>query len=336
MPASPGGAIADIYMTSFQTSVDSLLAAGRSNAPSSVLAAMKALILAVSKIDEDVQIYERDRINELDEAEQDRLHALKRNCNGTLSNLMTAAKNHATSSGLSPVSLLDAAASHLTVTVIDIVKMLRTRLATAQEREKCSRMSSSASTTRSTPPRAATNGISSPVGNVRLDNLKKGGSIGSTSSFRDRFSPISEGGGRSRGQHMPERSLDSQSSFGAGRRVVETPDRYDVGGHGGSGDVGYSSRAINRGHYGRPSGGSSSFRYSNREEDPGLNGRHYSSSPDGESEGHGLYASSVGSVDQEVFDSPPGGRIGDDVSLEQGRSDEEAWEELKVCRMQCY
>jgi hypothetical protein len=298
---------------------------------------MKGIVLAVTRIDEDVQVFERDRIHDLDETDQERLVNLKRNCNGTLSNLMTAAKNHANSAGLSPVSLLDAAASHVAVTVVDIVKMLRTRPATAQEREQSSRLSSTASTSRSPPSRTPTNGsISSPVGNLRLDNLKKGGgSIGSTSSLRDRFSPISENGGRTRGQHGADRSLDSQSSFGTGRRVVETPERYDAVDHrgGGGGGGAYGSRTVDRGHYGRPSN-SSSFRYSNRGEDhQEPNGRHYSSSPDGESEGgRGRYASSVGSVDQEVFDSPPGGRIGDDVSLEQGRSDEEMWEELKVCR----
>jgi hypothetical protein len=323
MPASPSGAIADIYMTKFQAAIDSLLTAGRSNAPASVLSAMKALVLAVSKIDEDVQTFERDRINELDDVEQDRLHVLKRNCNGTLNNLMTAAKNHATSSGLSPVSLLDAAASHLTVTVIDISKMLKIRPATAQEREQSSRYSSTASASRSPSTRTPTNGVSSPVGNPRLGSLKKEGSIGSTSSFRDRFSPVSESGGRPRPQHGPDRSLDTQSSFSAGRRGG-TPDYFD------SGDTYGSKRSDNRGHYGRPSGGSSTYRYSNREDEPEPNGRRYSSSPDRESESRRRYASSVGSVDHEVFDSPPGGKLGEDVSLEQGKSDEESWEELKV------
>jgi len=45
----------------------------------------------------------------------------------TANNLTTAAKNYVTAKGLSPVSLLDAAASHLTATVIEIIKIVLIR-----------------------------------------------------------------------------------------------------------------------------------------------------------------------------------------------------------------
>ena len=128
MPTSPDGAILDTNVTAFQSSIDDLLIGGRSNAPSSVIIATKQVINAVARIDDDVQSFEsRGGIDHFSEDERDRLNALKSKCNATLSNLTTAARNHATGQGLSPVSLLDAAASHLTVTIIDLVRMVGMR-----------------------------------------------------------------------------------------------------------------------------------------------------------------------------------------------------------------
>ena len=42
----------------------------------------------------------------------------------TLDNLMTATRNHAMGGGLSPISLLDAAASHVAVSAIEIAKLI--------------------------------------------------------------------------------------------------------------------------------------------------------------------------------------------------------------------
>ena len=133
MPASADGQIVDVHVTAFQSSIDSLLVAGRSTTPSSVLGAMRQVVAAVSTIDADVQAAERTSRRSLPDADAERVVQLKAKCNATLSNLVTAAKNHATSAGLSPVSLLDAAASHLSVTVIDLVKILRVRKATMTE-----------------------------------------------------------------------------------------------------------------------------------------------------------------------------------------------------------
>ncbi|KAK9899371.1 hypothetical protein P389DRAFT_194371 [Cystobasidium minutum MCA 4210] len=130
MPTSPGGAIMDSHVTRFQSSIDDLLIAGRSDAPSSVIIATKQVINAVARIDEDVQEYESAGMaDQLSPDDRERLHALKSKCNATLSNLTTAARNHATGHGLSPVSLLDAAASHLSNTIIELVRLLLMRKA---------------------------------------------------------------------------------------------------------------------------------------------------------------------------------------------------------------
>ena len=58
-----------------------------------------------------------------------------RKLSATANNLITASKNFANSSGLSPVSLLDAAASHLSTAVIEIVHLVKIRASPADELE---------------------------------------------------------------------------------------------------------------------------------------------------------------------------------------------------------
>lgn len=53
----------------------------------------------------------------------------------TLSNLVTASKTHATSYGLSPVSLLDAAMSHVSASVTELAKLLLIKRLKPNERE---------------------------------------------------------------------------------------------------------------------------------------------------------------------------------------------------------
>lgn len=52
---------------------------------------------------------------------------LKSRVSATANNLITATKNHASSNGMSPVSLLDAAASHLSTAVVELVKLVKVR-----------------------------------------------------------------------------------------------------------------------------------------------------------------------------------------------------------------
>ncbi|GAA5859755.1 hypothetical protein JCM1840_006439 [Sporobolomyces johnsonii] len=127
MPASPDGLINDSSVAAFQTSIDDLLQAARSKEPSSVLPAARAVVSACAKIDSDVQSISPARLASLPLADQDTVNALKAKINATLSNLMTASKNHAMSFGVSPVSLLDAAASHLAATIVELVRILKIR-----------------------------------------------------------------------------------------------------------------------------------------------------------------------------------------------------------------
>ncbi|KAH9914833.1 uncharacterized protein B0H18DRAFT_1125269 [Fomitopsis serialis] len=133
LPVAQDGGLLDIHVTAFVTAIDSLLTAGRSNAPTRVLTPMKAVVNAATIILEDVKMYERRARRDFD---IDSLRVLRERLEATLSNLVAASKTHATSSGMSPVSLLDAAASHVSSTVTEIGKLVLVRKATRAEQEQ--------------------------------------------------------------------------------------------------------------------------------------------------------------------------------------------------------
>jgi protein SPA2 len=112
---------------------------------------MKAVVNAVSAIVEDVRQYERRPKST--EVDLNVLRLLRERAEATLSNLVAATKNHATSSGMSPVSLLDAAASHVSSTITEMGKTVFIRKATQAEQEQFSPGPI-------TSPNSATNGFS--------------------------------------------------------------------------------------------------------------------------------------------------------------------------------
>ncbi|CAH7685010.1 hypothetical protein PPACK8108_LOCUS19475 [Phakopsora pachyrhizi] len=112
----------------------------KTNVNDEVISAMRVVINAVANLDEDVQQFELNSSSNsansaLSLEDQEKLEALKDRINSTLSNLITASKNHVVSFGLSPISLLDAAASHLSFSLIELVKLVGMRAATAAEIE---------------------------------------------------------------------------------------------------------------------------------------------------------------------------------------------------------
>ena len=89
---------------------------------------MKAVVDAVSAIIEDARAYDLSQRSK-DDAPIDypTIDNLCERTQATLSNLVTASKTHATSYGLSPVSLLDAALSHVSASVTELAKLLLVR-----------------------------------------------------------------------------------------------------------------------------------------------------------------------------------------------------------------
>lgn len=83
---------------------------------------MQSIVLTCKLITEQVESHENSsRSNAMT---TEKLLSLKSQFSTSLSALLTAAKNHARSMGISPVSLLDAAAGHLTSVIVDLVKSL--------------------------------------------------------------------------------------------------------------------------------------------------------------------------------------------------------------------
>jgi hypothetical protein len=96
---------------------------------------MKAVVVSCKAITEDVEAYENDETKDIDADKKDRLYAMKSQFSKGLSNLMAAAKTHANGMGISPVSLLDAAATHLTSTVVELIKLFGMRNGTGSDRD---------------------------------------------------------------------------------------------------------------------------------------------------------------------------------------------------------
>lgn len=185
LPASADGAILDIHVTAFLSAIDGLLTAGRSNAPTQVLTSMKSVVNAVTVILDDVRTFESRPKRDRSDIGPDVTRSLRERAEATLSNLAAASKTHATSLGLSPVSLLDAAASHLSATVTEICKTVSIRKATAAEQDRFSSQLHGPS---------ASTGFTSPLRTVAEENgHRRAGSSVSARGANGRFTEAYNG-----------------------------------------------------------------------------------------------------------------------------------------------
>ncbi|KAF8839446.1 hypothetical protein BDN67DRAFT_953449 [Paxillus ammoniavirescens] len=204
LPVALDGGLVDTHLTAFVSGIDSLLTAGRSNAPTRVLMPMKAVVNSASAIIEDVRAYES-RPTRVD-VDIDHLRSLRERLEVTLSNLVAATKTHATSSGMSPVSLLDAAASHVSATITEISRLIFIRKATRAEQEEFST---------STPPSQSAYSYAPPLRSI--DELRSGHerkSSGGTLRRGDGESPMGTIGrfGDRRGASSSEPSSSNTNS----------------------------------------------------------------------------------------------------------------------------
>ncbi|KAG9790395.1 hypothetical protein KCU88_g1335, partial [Aureobasidium melanogenum] len=118
------GLVKDVHVTRFQLSIDELLRIARSDAPQAVLDHMKTVVLAVRGITSDI---DAEAPTDKDDELKQRRVKLKSKVSATANNLITASKNFASANGLYPVSLVDAAASHLTAAVVDLLHIVKIR-----------------------------------------------------------------------------------------------------------------------------------------------------------------------------------------------------------------
>lgn len=129
--SQPDGLVKDIHVTNFQVSIDELLRTARSGEPLQILDQMKGVVVAVRRITNDIETSQT-----RGEVPNHLRGKVKTQVSTTANNLITASKNFANSNGLSPVSLLDAAASHLTTSVIDLIRAVKIRPTPAEELEE--------------------------------------------------------------------------------------------------------------------------------------------------------------------------------------------------------
>lgn len=114
------GMVNGLHVTRFQVAIDELLRTARGGEPSSVLAHVKSVVTAVRSISQDLG-----EVPSSGDEDVQKIVKLKVKISATANNLITASKNFAISKGLSPVSLLDAAASHLTVAVVSLIHIVK-------------------------------------------------------------------------------------------------------------------------------------------------------------------------------------------------------------------
>ena len=124
------GMVKDVHVTKFQISIDELLRRARVEEPDKAIDSMKAVVVNVRRITKDI-----DESTPNDEALIQQQVKLKAKVSTTANNLITAAKNFGNSAGISPVSLLDAAASHLVAAVVELLRTVKIRATPAGELE---------------------------------------------------------------------------------------------------------------------------------------------------------------------------------------------------------
>jgi hypothetical protein len=122
------GLINDIHVTKFQISIDELLRTARFEDYNLVMQQVKAVVIAVRHVLRDVELAS----NRDDGLTTSRTKATRK-VSATANNMITASKNFASSCGLSPVSLLDAAASHLSTAVVELIRLVKIRPSPADD-----------------------------------------------------------------------------------------------------------------------------------------------------------------------------------------------------------
>ncbi|KAK4084463.1 uncharacterized protein Triagg1_943 [Trichoderma aggressivum f. europaeum] len=125
------GRVRDVHVTKYQMAIDELLQKVRDDHPENVIDAMKGVVVSVRRITRDLD-ESAPRGNEAAQQQQGKLRA---RISATANHLITVSKSFAASSGITPISLVDAAASHLTVAIVEILRVAKIRPTPAEELE---------------------------------------------------------------------------------------------------------------------------------------------------------------------------------------------------------
>lgn len=128
--ADDNGLVKDVHVTKFQVAIEELLQKARKHDPEHTIDAMKSVVVSVRRITKDV-----DETPVHDEEVTQQQAKLRAKVSTTANNLITASKNFAASAGISPVSLIDASASHLTAAVVELLRFVKIRATPTEELE---------------------------------------------------------------------------------------------------------------------------------------------------------------------------------------------------------
>jgi predicted nuclease with TOPRIM domain len=142
--ATPDGLVKDVHVTKFQLSIDELLQTARKAGSEQTLESMRHVVKCVRAITGDIdstplsqmQSPNSSIMGDIPASPEKQQARLKSRVSATANNLITATKNHVASNGISPVSLLDAAASHLSTAVVELVKHVKVRHTPQSELEE--------------------------------------------------------------------------------------------------------------------------------------------------------------------------------------------------------
>ncbi|EPB89130.1 hypothetical protein HMPREF1544_03997 [Mucor circinelloides 1006PhL] len=185
------GVIPQDHILTYQAYVNDLLTAARSTDPSQVIQVMKNMVTVCRSITEEIE--NQEDVLSLDTKKS--LYELKTTFSNSLSDLLVAAKYHASGMGLSPVSLLDRSAGHLTSVIVELVKLLGMN-------------GSSPTTLKSTASAAASSPTSNKITTSSILSSLNDSSYGSTNSKRSDNNSFY---GRSNGSMNHHKSITSSN-----------------------------------------------------------------------------------------------------------------------------
>lgn len=134
---TPNGLIQDFHVTNYQLAIDDVLQAARRPDSADILTeSMKQVIVAVREISLDVEpLSSPGNVDENGHELAKEYTRVKTKLSSSANNFITATKSHVAGAGLAPVSLVDAAASHLTAAVVEVIQLAKVRPSTQEELE---------------------------------------------------------------------------------------------------------------------------------------------------------------------------------------------------------
>lgn len=124
------GLIKHVHVTRLQVSIEELLRSARINEPQAPLSHMRSILIYARDIIQDAQ---GSKPSSDDQAQK--IARYTRMLSDTANNLITAVRNFSSANGLSPICMIDAAASHVTNSVIALASVVKIKPAALAEPE---------------------------------------------------------------------------------------------------------------------------------------------------------------------------------------------------------